>query len=81
MDSNKELIKREMEREDNNKTISKSQIFIYILGGIIIIIFSEMSVNYVGKNLTNTITFYILPLVLCLFAYLALRNKLIYRKK
>jgi len=49
--------------------------------GIIIIIFSEMSVNYAGKNLTNTITFYILPLVLSLFAYLTLRNKLIYRKK
>ena len=39
-----------------------------------------MSVNYAGKNLTNTITFYILPLVFGLFAYLALRNKLIYKK-
>ena len=48
--------------------------------GIIIIIFSEMSANYAGKNLTNTTTFYILPLVLGMFAYIILRNKLIFRK-
>ena len=48
--------------------------------GFIIIIFSEMSVNYAGKNLTNTATFYIMPLVLGLIAYVILRNKLIYRK-
>ena len=39
-----------------------------------------MSVNYAGKNLTNTATFYIMPLVLGLIAYVILRNKLIYRK-
>ena len=48
--------------------------------GIIIIIFSEMSANYAGKNLINTATFYILPLVIGLIAYLILRNKLIFRK-
>ena len=48
--------------------------------GIIVIIFSEMSANYAGKNLTNTATFYILPLVIGLIAYLILRNKLIFRK-
>ena len=48
--------------------------------GFIIIIFSEMSVNYAGKNLANTVTFYIMPLVLGLIAYVILRNKLIYRK-
>ena len=48
--------------------------------GFIIIIFSEMSVNYAGKNLSNTATFYIMPLVLGLIAYVILRNKLIYRK-
>ena len=48
--------------------------------GFIIIIFSEMSVNYAGKNLTNTATFYIMPLVLGLIAYAILRNKLIYKK-
>ena len=48
--------------------------------GFIIIIFSEMSVNYAGKNLTNTATFYIMPLVLGLIAYVILRNKLIYKK-
>ena len=48
--------------------------------GFIIIIFSEMSVNYAGKNLTNTATFYIMPLILGLIAYVILRNKLIYRK-
>ena len=53
----------------------------YIFGiGIITIIFSEMSVNYAGKNLNNTIIFYILPLFLIL-AYLILRSKLIYKKK
>ncbi len=65
-------------KEAHKYKLYKFYIFAF---GIIIIIFSEMSVNYVGKNLTNTITFYILPLALCLFAYLALRNKLIYRKK
>ncbi len=55
---------------------------IYIFGiGIVTIIFSEMSVNYAGKSLNNTIVFYILPLLLTLIAYLALRSKLIYKKK
>ena len=65
-------------KETHKYKLYKFYIFAF---GIIIIIFSEMSVNYAGKNLTNTITFYILPLLLCLFAYLTLRNKLIYRKK
>ena len=65
-------------KETPKYKLYKFYIFVF---GIIIIIFSEMSVNYVAKNLTNTITFYILPLLLCLFAYLTLRNKLIYRKK
>ena len=65
-------------KETHKYKLYKFYIFAF---GIIIIIFSEMSVNYAGKNLTSTITFYILPLVLCLFAYLTLRNKLIYRKK
>ena len=55
---------------------------IYIFGiGIVTIIFSEMSVNYAGKSLNNTIVFYILPLLLTLIAYLTLRSKLIYKKK
>ncbi len=48
--------------------------------GIMIIIFSEMSSNYAGKNLINTTIFYISPLVLGMFAYIILRNKLIFRK-
>tara|TARA_Y100001970_G_scaffold220217_1_gene270385 strand:+ start:862 stop:2013 length:1152 start_codon:yes stop_codon:yes gene_type:complete len=55
---------------------------IYIFGmGIVTIIFSEMSVNYAGKSLNNTIVFYILPLLLTLIAYFTLRSKLIYKKK
>jgi len=65
-------------KETHKYKLHKSYIFAF---GIIIIIFSEMSVNYVGKSLTNTVTFCILPLVFVFFAYLALRNKLIYRKK
>ena len=54
----------------------------YIFGiGILTIIFSEMSVNYAGKSLNNTIIFYILPLLLTLIAYLILRSKLIYKNK
>ena len=54
----------------------------YIFGiGIFIIIFSEMSVNYAGKSLNNTIVFYILPLILTSIAYLILRSKLIYKNK
>jgi len=53
--------------------------FIFFLG-ITIIIFSEMSTNYAGKNLINTTTFYILPFVLGLIAYIILRHKLIFRK-
>ncbi len=65
-------------KETHKYKIYKSYIFAI---GIIIIIFSEMSVNYAGKNSINTVTFYILPIILILFGYLALRNKLIYRKK
>ena len=65
-------------KEGHKYKIHKSYIFAF---GIIIIIFSEMSVNYAGKNLTNTVTFYILPLVLGFLAYLTLRNNLIYKKK
>ena len=54
----------------------------YIFGiGIFTIIFSEMSVNYAGKSLNNTIVFYILPLLLTSIAYLILRSKLIYKNK
>ena len=54
----------------------------YIFGiGIFTIIFSEMSVNYAGKSLNNTIIFYILPLLLTSIAYLILRSKLIYKNK
>jgi len=54
----------------------------YIFGiGIFTIIFSEMSVNYAGKSLNNTIVFYILPLLLTSAAYLILRRKLIYKNK
>ena len=54
----------------------------YIFGiGIFTIIFSEMSVNYAGKSLNNTIVFYILPLLLTSVAYLILRRKLIYKNK
>ena len=54
----------------------------YIFGiGILTIIFSEMSVNYAGKSLYNTIIFYILPLLLTSIAYLILRSKLIYKNK
>ena len=65
-------------KENHNYKFNKFYIFAF---GVIIIIFSEMSVNYSGKNLANTFIFYLLPLVLGLFAYLTLRNKLIYRKK
>jgi len=65
-------------KETNRYKTYKSFIFAF---GIIIIIFSEMSVNYAGKNLANTFVFYILPLLLGLCAYLILRNKLIYKKK
>ena len=56
------------------------KIYIFALG-IVTIIFSEMSVNYAGKNLNSTIVFYILPLLLIIIAYLTLRSKLIYKKK
>jgi len=56
------------------------KIYIFALG-IVTIIFSEMSVNYAGKNLNSTIVFYILPLLLTIIAYLTLRSKLIYKKK
>jgi lipopolysaccharide export system permease protein len=65
-------------KESYKYKFHKSYIF---SSGLILIIFSEMSVNYVGKNSTNTIIFYALPLVLALFVYLSLRSKLIYKKK
>ncbi len=65
-------------KETHRYKTHKSLIFTF---GVIIIIFSEMSVNYVGRNLINTSVFYILPIILGLFAYLILRNKLIYTKK
>ena len=65
-------------KENHKYKFHKSYIFIY---GILIIIFSEMSVNYVGKSFMNTIIFYMLPLFLGLSAYLTLRNKLINKKK
>ena len=65
-------------KENHKYKFYKSHIFFY---GIATIIFSEMSSNFAGKNLTNTIIFYILPLVLILFGYLNLRFKLIYKKK
>ena len=65
-------------KENYKYKFHKSYIFIY---GILIIIFSEMSVNYAGKSFMNTIIFYMLPLFLGLSAYLTLRNKLINKKK
>tara|TARA_B100000401_G_scaffold71824_1_gene43944 strand:- start:145 stop:1296 length:1152 start_codon:yes stop_codon:yes gene_type:complete len=65
-------------KEAHKYKLHKTYIFAI---GIVTIIFSEMSVNYAGKNLNNTIIFYILPLFLTLIAYLTLRSKLIYKKK
>ena len=65
-------------KETHKYKIYKTYIFAV---GIVTIIFSEMSVNYAGKNLNNTIIFYILPVVLCFIAYFSLRIKLIYKKK
>ena len=65
-------------KESHNYRFHKSYIFAF---GIIIIIFSEMSANYAGKSLNNTIVFYLLPLIFGLFAYLVLKNKLIFSKK
>ena len=48
---------------------------------MMLIIFSEMSTNYAGKNLTNTFVFFLMPLVLGLLFYLTLRNKLIHKEK
>ena len=64
-------------KESHKYKTFKSYIFTF---GIVIIIISEMCVNYAGKSSTNTITLFILPLVLVFFAYLTLRNKLIYKK-
>ncbi len=65
-------------KETHKYRTHKSLIFSF---GVIIIIFSEMSANYVGKNLINTSVFYILPIILVLFSYLFLKSELIYKKK
>ena len=65
-------------KENHEYKFYKSHIFFYGLGTII---FSEMSSNFAGKNFTNTIVFYFLPLILILFGYLMLKSKLIYREK
>ena len=65
-------------KENHKYKFHRSYIFSF---GIILIIFSEMSVNYAGRSTTNTIIFYTLPLILIFFCYLNLRSKLIYKKK
>ena len=65
-------------KENHKYKFHKSHIFFY---GFIIIVFSEMSVNFAGKNFTNTLVFYLMPLIFILFGYLTLKNKLIYKKK
>jgi len=65
-------------KESHNYRSNKTLIFFV---GIIFLIFSEMSVNYAGKNIYNTGIFYILPLILIFLSYLNLINKLIYKKK
>ena len=65
-------------KESHKYRLHKSYIFSF---GIILIIFSEMSVNYAGKSLNATIIFYTMPLVLIFLSYLNLRSKLIYKKK
>ncbi len=65
-------------KEAHKYKVYKTYIFLI---GIIAIIFSEMSVNYVGKNLNNTLIFYLLPLLLSLVAYMTLTNQLTFKKK
>ncbi len=65
-------------KESHKYRLHKSYIFSF---GIMLIIFSEMSVNYAGKSLSATIIFYTMPLVLIFLSYLNLRSKLIYKKK
>ena len=65
-------------KEAHKYKLHKTYVFAF---GILTIIFSEMSVNYAGKSLSNSIIFFTLPLVLGLIAYLALRKKLIYKGK
>ena len=65
-------------KENHKYKFYKSHIFFF---GLATIIFSEMSSNFAGKNFTNTIVFYILPLIFILFGYFFLKNKLIYRGK
>jgi len=65
-------------KENHKYKFHRSYIFSF---GIILIIFSEMSVNYAGRSTTNTIIFYTLPLILIFFSYLNLRSKLIYKEK
>ena len=64
-------------KETHKYKLHKYYIFAF---GIIIILFSEISVNYAGKNSLNTIMFYFMPFILCIFTYLILRNKLIFKK-
>ncbi len=65
-------------KESHRYKFHKSHIFFY---GFMIIVFSEISVNFAGKNFTNTVVFYLMPLVFILFGYLILKNKLIYKKR
>ncbi len=65
-------------KESHRYKFHKSHIFFY---GFMIIVFSEISVNFAGKNFINTIVFYLMPLVFILFGYLILKNKLIYKEK
>ena len=63
-------------KENHKYKSHKSLIFTL---GIIFIIFSEMSANYFREKFNKHCTFYILPLII-IFAYIILRNKLIFRK-
>ncbi len=65
-------------KENHKYKFHKSYIFFF---GMMLIIFSEMSTNYAGKNLTNTFVFFLMPLILGLLFYLTLRNKLIHKEK
>ncbi len=59
-------------------TYRNYKILIFILG-FMVIFFSEASIKYVGESLINNLLFILIPLVLYLFMYLFLMNKLNYK--
>ena len=60
-------------KEDHKYQFNKTFVFFV---GIIILIISEISVTYSGKNDINTLITSFLPLIFFIFSYLGLRNKL-----